>query len=204
MATTYASADDVANALGFPTGYFTEISTPTTAIIEKYINRAEDKIDLATGHAWRSVTITNEYPRPSSIYRYGTGIRMKLVHRSIVTLDKLEIWDGSDWVDYVATKIEGRNADYWFDPESGIVYILNLFRLWPHGVKVSYTFGETTVPGDIAECATFMAALTILNAPEFNAVLFTQAGETTPMRGDQKRIWIDAINKILSDRAEFQ
>lgn len=204
MTTTYATPDDVANALGFPAGYFTGASTPTTTVIERYINRAEDKIDLATGHAWRPVQIENEYPRPSSIYRYGTGIRMKLIHRSIQSLDKLEIWDGNSWVDYIATKNEGRNADYWFDPESGIVYILNLFRLWPHGVRVTYTFGEEKIPGDIAECATFMAALTILNAPEFNTAIFTQVGESVPSRDGQKRIWIDTINKTLSDRAEFQ
>jgi len=204
MTTTYATSDDVASVLGFPTGYFTLTSTPTSTTVDKYINRAEDKIDFATGHAWRSTTITNEYPRPSSIYRYGTGIRLKLIHRSIITLDKLEIWDGSSWVDYVATKTEGRNADYWFDPENGAVYVMNIYRLWPHGVRITYTFGETTVPGDITECTAFLAALTILNAPEFNAVLFTQAGETTPIRGDQKKLWQEAINKTLSDRSEFQ
>jgi len=204
MVVTYTTANDVGNKLGFPASYFTTISTPTLAQVETFINRAEDTIDITTGHAWRSVTVANEYVRPSSIYRMGTGIRLKLQHRSVSAITKLEIWDGSNWIDYVTTKTEGRNDDYWYDASNGLVFLVSTMRIYPHGVRVSYTYGESAVPGDINDCAAMMVALSILNAPEFNAVLFTQAGETTPMRDGNKKIWRDMIDTTLYNRAEFQ
>ena len=204
MVVIYTTSNKVANILGFPDGYFDANSTPTSTVIESLINRAEDRIDNTTSHAWREVTVTKEYTRASSVYRHGTGIRLDLVHRKIQELTKLEIWNEGSWVDWVATKTEGRDEDYWIDEQNGVLFINGTIRIYPHGIRVTYTFGESAVSGGIEECATIMVALSILNSPEFSAVLFTQGGESTPIRDSTKDYWKEEIKLILDNNTEFQ
>ena len=204
MAITYSSANKVGNLLGFPDSYFTLSSTPTVTVVEGLIDRVEDKIDSTTGHAWRAITVTDEQVRPNSIYRYGTGIRFDLTHRSIRSISTLKVWDGSAWVDWVATKTEGRDKDYWIDLINGVVFLLGVYRIYPHGVKVTYVYGETSVSGGVEDCATMMVAMKILNSPEFSAVLFTQAGEHRPDHSSIKNDWKEEIKGILNNNQEFQ
>lgn len=204
MVVTYTTSDKVGNELGFPNGFFNTTSTPTKLVVENLINRAEDRIDNTTSHSWRPKTINKEYPRPSSVYRYGTGIRLDLIHRSIQSITSIEIFENNDWNDWVSTKEEGRNKDYWIDKENGIVYLQNILRIYPHGVRITYVFGEENVSGGIEDCATLMVALKILNSPEFSVVLFTQAGENPTNREGNKRIWKEEIASILSNNTEFQ
>jgi len=209
MATTYTTVDKVGNILGFPNGYFDATSTPTSTVIENFINRAEDRIDSRVTHAWRAKTITKEYIEPSSVYRWGTGIRFDLIHRSIRTFvsgtDKVEIWDGSNWVDWVATKTEGRNNDYWVDYTTGSIYISNQINMYPHGVRVTYRYGETTVPGSIEEATTMMAASLLLVSPEMSAVLFTDDGGSARQNdSDRIRFWKEEIDRILNNNQEIQ
>lgn len=204
MAVIYTTVDKVANRLGFPNSYFDGSSTPTSTVVEELINSAEDSIDNMTSHAWRTTTVTEESVRPSSVYRHGTGIRLDLIHRSNISLTKLEVWDGSDWIDWVATKTEGRGDDYWVDDQNGIVFLNTITRLYPHGVRITYTYGESAVNGMISSCATMMAALQVLNSPEFSVVLFTQVGENKPSWAETKETWQKQIDKIIDNNTEFQ
>jgi len=201
---TYTTVDNVAEQLGFPAGYFTTTTTPTTAAVEKFITRSEDRIDSRTGHAWREKTVNNEYTRASSLRRYEMGMRFNLIHRSIRTISKLEIWENGGWNDWVANKTEGRDEDYWLDYKHGAVFLLNIHRVAPHGVRVTYTYGETTVSGGIEDCATMMAAMKILNSPEFRVALFTQAGETKMNWDSEKDHWKLEIESVLGNNQEFQ
>ena len=69
MAVTYCTVQEVARTLRFKNdqqrAIFSEETDPTYADVQDYINQVEDEIDLYTGRAWRSVTITDElyYPR---------------------------------------------------------------------------------------------------------------------------------------------
>ena len=204
MTTTYTTVDNVGNLLGFPDSYFDTQSTPSSTVIERFINRAEDRIDSVTNHGWRTKTVINEYVRPSSVFRVGTGIRLDLIHRSNVTLTKLEVWENNEWNDWVANKTEGRDKDYWVDEDNGAVYLVNIIRLYPHGVRISYTFGETSVSGGIEDATTMMAASMVLNSPEFSSVLFTQAGENRPNYDSEKNYWKEEIKSILENNTEFQ
>jgi hypothetical protein len=210
MAAIYCTVDDVANILGHPDGFFDVNSTPSSTTITKFIERAQDKIDSTTAHAWRETTVTNEYIDPSSIYRYGTGIRFDLTHRSIKQFssgsgDKIEVWDGSSWVDYVATKTEGRNKDYWVDYENGSIFLMGTFNLLHHGFRVTYRYGESTVSNSINEACAMMAAISVLNSPEYAAISFTDDGGSN-RQTDSARIeyWKDTIKNILENNTEFQ
>lgn len=204
MAVTYTTADKVAQLLGFPAGYFTGSSTPTSTVVENFINRAEDQIDFSTGHAWREKTVSEEYLEPSSTYRYGTGISFNLLNRSIRSITSLYVWDGSNWVDWIATKTEGRNADYWIDETNGVLYMVTLSQVFPRGVYCTYTFGETTVYGSIEEAATKLAALEIIQSPEFSTVVFTEAGQSYTKHDVRIKNWQDKVNQILLNNSEFK
>lgn len=204
MVVTYTTADKVAQLLGFPAGYFDGSSTPTSTVVENFINRAEDQVDFSTGHAWREKTVDDEYLEPSSNYRYGTGISFNLLNRSIRSVTELMVWNGSSWVDWVATKTEGRNADYWIDLENGVIYLVTANQIYPRGVYCSYTFGETTVPGSIEEATTKLAALEIIQSPEFSTVVFTEAGQSYTKHDGRIKTWQDKVNQILLNNSEFK
>jgi hypothetical protein len=200
---TYTTSDNVAGLL--QVSNFSTTTMPTKATVEKYIERAESKVESRTGHAWKATTISNEYIDPSSKYRYGTGIRFKLNNRSIRSLAKLEIFDGTNWVDYVDTKIEGRDNDYWVNYEEGVVYIIGLRKVFPDGIRVSYIFGELTVSGGIEEATTMMAAIMIMNSPEYNTAVFSDDGGSSRIN-DNNRIefWSEEVSDILANNAEFK
>ena len=204
MVVTYTTTDKVAQILGFPAGHFDTASTPTAIVIENFINRAEDQIDFSTGHAWRAATITEEYLEPSSTYRYGTGISFNLLNRSINSINSLFVWDGSNWIDWIATKTEGRNADYWIDDQNGVIYLVTLNNVFPRGVYSTYVFGESSVPGSIEEAATKIAALEIITSPEFSSVVFTENGQSYTRHDGRIKNWQDKVNQILLNNSEFK
>lgn len=204
--TTYCTSKQVAEVLQISN--FNADSIPADNIIDRYIERAEAKIESTTAHAWQTKTVTDEYLEPSSLYRYGTGIRFKLSHRSIKTFvsgtDKLEVWDGSNWVEYVANKTEGRSNDYWVNYTEGVVYLIGTQRIYPDGVRCTYRYGESTVAASIEECAILMTAIMVLNSPEFSSVGFTDDGGSS-RNYDRERIaeWKETINNILANNTEF-
>jgi len=57
MVAIYASVEDVSDFLRIPIDATT---VPNTTQITKLIDRAQDKIDRRTGHAWRLRTVTQE------------------------------------------------------------------------------------------------------------------------------------------------
>lgn len=204
---TYCTSTQVAEVLQISN--FNAGSTPKDEVIDRYIERAEAKIESITAHAWQTKTISNEYLEPSSLYRYGTGIRFKLTHRSIKTFstgsgDKLEVWDGNSWVDYVSAKTEGRGNDFWVNYEEGVVYLIGINNIYPDGVRCTYRYGESTVSASIEECACLMAAIMVLNSPEFVSATFTDDGGSS-RRNDDPRIseWKETINNILANNTEF-
>jgi len=208
MVATYCSVDDVANVLGHVDGYFDASSSPTDTTITKFIERAEARINNRTGHSWKTETASDEYMDPSSLYRYGTGIRFSLIHRKVKTFvsntDKIEVWDGNTWVDWVATKTEGRNKDYWVDETNGTVYLVTARNIFPNGIRVTYRYGESTVSGGIEEAACMMAAIMITLSPEYQAISFTDDGGSNRL-GDSARVaeWKDRIKSILDNNQEF-
>lgn len=204
MTVEYTTVDRVGNVLGYPDGFFTISTTPTISVIEDFINESEDSIDTDTGHAWREKTVLNEYLKPDSNYHYGTGITFNLKNRSIRSMDSIEIWDGNNWIDWVATKTEGRNKDYWVDETNGVLYVVTLCSLFDSGIRVNYKYGETVVPKSIRRAASYMAAIELLNAPEFSVVTFTEGGIGTTRTVDKIAIWQKTVDKIINNNSEFK
>ncbi len=187
---------------------FDEDTNPTKDEVDDWINESEDEIDRETMHAWRSVTVTKEQHHikgPS--YQIRDGSVIKLIHRNIKTLtsgtDLLEIWDGKEYVDYLATKTEGRNNDYWANEENGWVFIKTYPLYLPRtfGARVTYRYGETVVPGDIKRACVLLTAVQMLQSEDRSVLI----PEGTSNISYNKKIedWEKRAEKILSRNREL-
>ena len=169
MTVTYTTSDKVAAYLQRTA--FSGSTTPTSTTVESYINYAESEIERATGSAWREVTATDEIHRMRHRANRRRPLRypyVQLDKRPIVTLvsgtDYLYVWSGSAWVDWVATKTEGRDGDYWVDYQEGTVHFVKNFPIvnWHDNIKATYRYGHSSVEGWVEEICTMMAALKVL------------------------------------------
>lgn len=190
---------------------FTDDTDPSLSDVESSIIQAMDRIDGETNHAWRAVQVTNEYYNiPCNI----SGVRRReyaihLRHRKINTLvsgtDKIEIWDGSEWIDLVLDAngyTEGRGDDYWLDYEQGVVYIVNR-RPWARekGIRVSYKYGDVAVPGDIAQACTKLVAIDLAETNDY--VVTLPDGISEYSRGSKVDSWKRDVSRIIDNRREI-
>ena len=208
MATTYCTSDDVANFLQLENA-FSSSTTPTKSQVESWINEAEDLIDKLTNHAWREKKVENEYHDiPTRIVegqvRWWTGLPIYLHHRKVRQFDsnqgdKLEIWNGGEWENWITNKTEGRNKDFWVDYEDGIIYLRNITPyIWKKAVRVTYRYGETSVPNDIKRLCVMMVAKIILTNEDRSVVMI--GGETVNIPYSGKVEILDKQIKEILDR----
>lgn len=188
----YTSASKVANYLNL--SVFSSTTTPTAETVEDIISRMEEKIENTTLTAWRERQVYQEYYNIESNYNYPTGVPVHVLYRPIKAFDtakgdKLELWDGSSWIDWTSTKTEGRANDYWVEPP-GIIWIVsetNYFRR--ARVRVTYRYGEfstTTTSEEIASSGAH-ATITVASTAAFqtsgrikiDSEEFSYTGKTT-------------------------
>lgn len=205
---TYTSADKVANFLqvdNFPDS--ASSTNPITYMrVEDIINRVEDEIDTITGHAWRAVTVTNEYHDIIGPYRWSLGLRIDLKHRSVRTMtsgtDLIEIFDGSSWVNWVATKTEGRANDFWLNYTNGVLYLkTGAFSYYTEGAKITYRYGESTVAKDIERAATLKTAIDIIANADRS--LLVPMGGDGPSASQKITLWNEEFQNIMDRYMEL-
>lgn len=157
---------------------FTDETKPSQAAVEAQINRSEDLIDSLTNHTWRSVQIDDEYHDYLLDRSSNKGRRwhrtiensISLHHRKIRSFtsgtDKIEIWDGGDWVDLALDAngyTEGRDEDYWINYDQGVIYFVSeIPAIGRDTIRVTYHYGDTVVPGDICEWCIQQTVLKLL------------------------------------------
>lgn len=172
----YADHGHVSQYLQLPA--WTASTTPTSTWVETLIETAEEKIDDAVGHAWggRYRRSSNEVHRIKRDRSYRVGLPaayVELEHWEVATLanasgDRLEVWNGSAYVDYVDPAngfTHGPAADYFLQGRDGRVYILtgiSTRRTYPHGIRATYRYGATEVVGTVHDLAVKMAALEVM------------------------------------------
>lgn len=190
---------------------FTNSTDPSLVEVERAIIGAMDHIDKVTHHAWRARQVVNEHydvPVPfSGMYRREIPLHLK--HRKINALvsgtDKIEIWDGDSWVDLILSAngyTEGRGDDYWIDYDRGIIYFVGERPHYAnHGVRVSYRYGDPSVPGDIEEAATKLAAVSLLETDDY--VVTVPEGVSTYEVASKADSWKRDVQKIISSRREI-
>jgi len=194
-------------------------TTPTQAQVETFIDMAESRVEQLTDHAWstaNAITVTDERCRVQTVRSNAINSRgrIQLSHYPIVTLaggsgDTVKIWDGSSYVDYVATKTMGSsvtdvvNKDYWVDTERGLIYIenyasFNLLNSSPAGVGayVKYRYATATTPKDIKLATIYLTASTIAMNDDLNLM---PEGDDSMDNSTKSQKFEDMAMKILKD-----
>jgi hypothetical protein len=198
---TYTTTTKVASFLGFPD--FDTNTKPTAAEVTQFIYRAQDYLDMRTGHAWRERTITREYHDYQGIYKDGF-LKVKLNHKAIKTLssatDSIEVWDGTQWLNWLsvgAGKTESRASDYWVDYDNGVLFIKYYGSNIDSFMRITYRYGDSSIPYDIEDAATMYAAI--------DALLATQRTMSRPDEDENSNvyIWRKKCESIISNRAEI-
>ena len=197
MVTTYSSSALVSAFIqSEPFGMTTN---PTSGQVDNIINRMEDRIDQKLVHGWREKTSKLMFVNPS-FFDFRNGTRFDLPNYNVKTLlngtDTLEVWDGSEYVDFLADKTEGRDEDYWLDGEKGVLFVRNgIQRSTKKPIRIKYRYGEDTVPGEIEDLCTLMAAKQVLMMYQ-RAIRFVDDGVSAAPTIPQR---IDLINEELKD-----
>ena len=220
MAVTYCTSAEVAKFMWANDGAdFSASTKPTKTAVEEAINRAESIIENATKHAWRNVSITNEYHNyliPSYAHRRPFGwVRGRqpdrgvyLAHRAIRSFvsgtNKIEIWTGSAWVDIALDAngyTEGRDDDYWIDYEGGVIYFIDEApAIGKKTVRVTYDYGESSVPEDIKEWAIKQTAINLLYSDDRSVMAID--GMDNIGLDSKVRAWKEDIKEIKKERRE--
>ena len=194
-------------------------TTPTISQVESFIDMAEARVEQLTNHAWstaNAITVTDERARVQTVR--STAIndrgRIQLAHYPILTLaggsgDTLKIWEGSAYVDYVASKTMGSSVtdvvdkDFWVDTERGIIYIENyaihnMLNSAPAGVSayVKYRYATATTPKDIKLATIYFTAATIAMNDDLNLM---QEADDSMDNSTKSQKFEDMAMKILKD-----
>ena len=208
----YCTPRQVASFMGRPA--FTDSTNPTRYEVEDIIADVCDDIDKSTHRAWRRTRITNEYHDVriqdryqgygAYPYDYSTRIALYLTRQNIRAFvsgtHKIEVWDGTNWVDFIATYTEGRAQDYWINMERGIIYFVNRYPLRQRSnVRVTYDYGETEVPHDISMASVFLTAAEIVGGKEDLSTVFPQStmGSVLDTK-DRWEKWTEAAEKTIA------
>lgn len=209
---TYAAVDDVQRVMQSEF-HFDDNSTPTKEEVESILLEAEAMVEKETGHAWQEKSVSNEYyDLPEHVPRYPyRELKIKLNHRKIKTFDtaegdKIEVWDGNQYVDYVTEKTEGRGStgEYWVNYEDGELYLQLYTRVdRKRAVRLSYRFGETTVPRDIRQATALLAASLLLQSDDRIQVVSDTNNPLSVTHDQRANNWQKRAMRILRNHAEF-
>lgn len=163
-------------------------TNPTKSQVESRILAASNKIDDYIGHAFRPRQIRDEYHNFGNTYYWRSGMPIFLNKRDIRTPldpeegDKLEIWRGNEYNDWVAddSKTEGRDGDYWVNESEGILYIYRrkLFFRRHKEVRLTYRFGKETVPQTVRDACARLVAVHYLESQQYRVT--TPGNEEAP------------------------
>lgn len=212
---TYCVAADVQRVLGRSTA-FSGSTNPTDTQVATSILEAQDIIDGDVNHSWQTLTVTDEYyDLPRRDYgqnrsQFSDGVPIYLKHREITTLssgsgDKVEVWNGSSYEDWLSTKTEGRADDFWLDYTKGILYL----NTWPlvNGerarIRLTYRYGGGTVPQRIQRACALQTAI-LLAANDSTTSLIDEGAPGQSMSRDQQvAAWERQYLDIVTGLAEF-
>jgi len=222
MAAIYCSASQVAEFLQVDN--FSGSTTPTTAVVESFIEMAQERINQLTDHAWNDNAatrgnVTEERVRIQRVRNQGFNVygRIQLRHFPILALDNgqgdlLNIWQDSAYVDYLhpssgktgsgtPTDIVGK--DYWQDTHRGTIYIANYNTInnligSPSDVDayVTYRYATATTPADITLATIYFTASTIAMNDDLNLM---QEADDSMDNATKSQKFEEMAMKILTD-----
>lgn len=183
-------------------------TNPTKTTVDRWIDESADYIDQETMHAWRTVTVTKEqHHLEIPHYQLRDGSEIKLLHRNIKTLtagtDLLEVWDGTQYLDYLANKTEGRNNDYWVNEQNGVIFVKTYPAYLPRtfGIRVTYRFGDTTIPGSIRRACVLFTAVHFLQSEDRSVLL--PEGSSNISYDTKSEKWEKKAEQLIEKKKEI-
>jgi len=211
----YCTSSQVASFLQVPS--FSGSTTPSGGHVDDFIAMAEERVDQLTDHAWatsRAKTVTEERGRIQRVMSNSVNDRgrIQLRHYPILAMsgsDKLHIWDGGNYVEYIANKtgddtitnVTGK--DYWIDKERGTIYLnsynqFNLLSDAPSGVTayVTYRYATATTPDDIKQATIYFTAAMIVMNDDLNLM---QEGDDSMDNATRSQRFEEMAMKLLKD-----
>lgn len=202
MTGTYTTANAASVQLR---SWFNKDSDPDVASVQRMINDAEDWIDAQTNDAWRSTTVTEEYHRRDwRRSSFNPGLAVNLRHTHVTTFvsgtDKVEIWNGSSWEEWVSTKTEGRGGDYWVNYTEGTLFLRSYWFLHQtDAVRMTYRYGNSTVPKDIRKACAMIVAKQLLEQEQHLNNMPSETGQGYTYGSDPRvSQYQKEINTIIS------
>ena len=199
----YCSAKNIADWLRITISPNTD---PNTSMVEEFIIDNEDQMDYEMGHTFLQERQVKEIMSVTRLWDWGRGMPIFPRHRGLKPFDplkgdRLEVWNGSGWVDQSRQRI-------YFEEVKGTVYIKGyLFTiLTKDRFRLTYRYGGNQemqkIPKDIKRCAVLMTALNILET-DFKMSQISYGGEGNVDKQKIMDRWQDKIDKILRQRSEI-
>lgn len=157
----YTTYTDVAAELGGVT--ITGASTPSSTTVVDWIAQADDEINARTGRVWESTTV------PSTSYEYhdydGGGI-IRLKNKPVISIQSAEynenpLGEDESWVALVEGKTATGNYVLYKDEGLLLLHANSTGNIPPAGIqniRLTYTYGYSTVPARIKRLSTLLAA----------------------------------------------
>lgn len=193
--TTYCTHDDVSSFLAVD-GF----NTTDGLRVDNLINMNEDEIDRRTLHAFRTITVTNETHNVDSRFRWRFGRAVYLNNRNITSgSTSIQVYDGSTWASWGT---EG--TDWTVNNDIGVVYVRG-FWYWTERdmiMRISYTYGESSVPKDIKKACVLLTAIDIVSNE--NALFLLPEGGDNVSLMQKADLWQKKADQLISDRCEIK
>ncbi len=123
----------------------------------------------------------------------------------LADVDKLEVWNGSSYSDWLDDKTEGRANDYWMDEEQGVLYLRYYFPYFTKkAVRMTYRYGESSVPNDILKATALIAAIKVLESDDRSSVM-AETGDPTRITYDSRvSKWQKEVDRIIRNHTELR
>ena len=219
MAAIYCTASQVAEFLQVDN--FSGSTTPTSTVVESFIEMSQERVNQLTDHAWNDNaatrgSVTDERVRIQKVRAnvINSRGRIQLRHFPILALDNgqgdaLNVWNGSSYHEYLANETgsnsvtDSVNKAWWVDTQRGIVYIdnyatLNMLNSSPQGVDayVTYRYATATTPEDIKLATIYFTAATIAMNDDLNLM---QEADDSMDNATKSQKFEEMAMKILTD-----
>lgn len=207
----YCSTEDVAEYFD-KYDDFDGTTTPSASRVESRIGAESSWVDNYTGHAWRARQIVDAYHDLEGQYNWRQGLPISLQKRDIRTPldetegDKIEIWRGNDYDDFVADSEfkEGRDEDYWVDESRGILYIYRRYVFWSRAneIRLTYRYGQEEVPQIIRDSVARRVAAYYMEADQYRKLVPGNDDAADP--GQIAEMWREQSEKDLEPFKEIR
>lgn len=206
----YCSVDDV-RKLFRKEGAFGTDTNPSDNEVLDFIHEATTTIDDYTRYSFRENRVIEENKSFDGRWKWTNGRPLVMSRHPIRTPlddtkgDKLEMYDGNEWTDWVAESqyTEGRNGSYWVEDDF-IIWIYRRFT-WtaPPHARVTYRFGEdrpTTTetlddgtsyevidkPRSIRRACSKLVAIDLISSDQYTQLIPGGEGAPSPSEAMQK------------------